>query len=76
MPAVNIITPQEKIEYSSLPWILTFIKPFLETAKAIKKIIKNYEFEKVEEIELLIKPGDQLNINYPVITIESDKYSI
>ena len=34
------------------------------------------EFEKVEVIELLIKPGDQLNINDPVVTIESDKSSV
>ena len=34
------------------------------------------EFEKVEVIELLINQGDQININDPVITIESDKSSI
>ena len=34
------------------------------------------EFEHVEVIEVLVKPGDQLNINDPVITIESDKSSI
>ena len=34
------------------------------------------EFENVEVIELLVKPGDQVNINDPVITIESDKSSI
>ena len=31
------------------------------------------EFEKVEVIELLVKQGDQININDPVVTIESDK---
>ena len=34
------------------------------------------EFEKVEVIELLVKVGDQININDPVVTIESDKSSI
>ena len=34
------------------------------------------EFEKVEVIELLVKPGDQIDINDPVVTIESDKSSI
>jgi pyruvate dehydrogenase E1 component len=30
------------------------------------------EFEKVEIIELLVKVGDQINLNDPVVTIESD----
>ena len=34
------------------------------------------EFENVEVIELLVKLGDQLNINDPVVTIESDKSSV
>ena len=34
------------------------------------------EFEKVEVIELLIKVGDQINLNDPVVTIESDKSSV
>ena len=34
------------------------------------------EFEKVEVIELLVKPGDQINLNDPVATIESDKSSV
>ena len=34
------------------------------------------EFEKVEVIELLVKTGDQININDSVITIESDKSSV
>ena len=34
------------------------------------------EFEKVEVIELLVKPGDQINLNDPVVTIESDKSSV
>ena len=34
------------------------------------------EFENVEVIELLVKPGDMVNVNDPVITIESDKSSI
>ncbi|MBT4784765.1 MAG: biotin/lipoyl-binding protein, partial [Candidatus Marinimicrobia bacterium] len=34
------------------------------------------EFEKVEVIELLVKTGDQININDPVVTIESDKSSV
>ena len=34
------------------------------------------EFEKVEVIELLVKPGDQININDSIITIESDKSSV
>ena len=34
------------------------------------------EFEKVEVIELLVKAGDQLNLNDPVVTIESDKSSV
>ena len=34
------------------------------------------EFEKVEIIELLVKPGDQINLNDPVVTIESDKSSV
>jgi pyruvate dehydrogenase E1 component len=44
--------------------------------------VKNYlfpdigDFEEVEVIEVLAKQGDQLNINDPVITIESDKSSV
>ena len=34
------------------------------------------EFEKVEIIELLVKAGDQIKSNDPVITIESDKSSV
>ena len=34
------------------------------------------EFEKVEVIELLVKPGDQISLNDPVVTIESDKSSV
>ena len=34
------------------------------------------EFEKVEVIELLVKAGDQINTNDPVVTIESDKSSV
>ena len=34
------------------------------------------DFEKVEVIELLVKLGDQINLNDPVVTIESDKSSI
>ena len=34
------------------------------------------DFEEVEIIEVLAKQGDQLNINDPVITIESDKSSV
>ena len=34
------------------------------------------DFEEVEVIEILAKEGDQLNINDPVITIESDKSSV
>ena len=34
------------------------------------------DFEEVEVIEILVKQGDQLNINDPIITIESDKSSV
>ena len=34
------------------------------------------DFEEVEVIEVLAKQGDELNINDPVITIESDKSSV
>ena len=34
------------------------------------------DFEEVEVVEVLAKQGDQLNINDPVITIESDKSSV
>ena len=34
------------------------------------------DFEEVEVIEVLAKQGDQLTINDPVITIESDKSSV
>ena len=34
------------------------------------------EFEKVEVIELLVKVGDQININDSIVTIESDKSSV
>jgi len=34
------------------------------------------EFEKVEIIELLVKVGGQININDPIVTIESDKSSV
>ena len=34
------------------------------------------DFEKVEVIELLVKEGDKIEINDPVVTIESDKSSI
>ena len=34
------------------------------------------EFENVEVIEILVKEGDQINNNDPLITIESDKSSV
>ena len=34
------------------------------------------EFEKVEVIELLVKSGDQIELNDPIVTIESDKSSV
>jgi len=34
------------------------------------------EFENVEVIELLVNPGDQIKVNDPVVTIESDKSSV
>ena len=34
------------------------------------------EFENVEVIEILVKPGDQIKKNNPLITIESDKSSV
>ena len=34
------------------------------------------DFENVEVIEILVKPGDQVKENDPVVTIESDKSSV
>ena len=34
------------------------------------------DFENVEVIELLVKPGDIIKENDPVVTIESDKSSV
>ena len=34
------------------------------------------DFDSVEIIEVLIKVGDQININDPVVTLESDKSSV
>ena len=34
------------------------------------------DFEEVEVIEILVKQGDQIRINDPVVTIESDKSSV
>ena len=34
------------------------------------------EFENVEVIELLVKPGDEIKENDPIVTIESDKSSV
>ena len=34
------------------------------------------DFKDVEVIEVLVKPGDQVNKNDPIITIESDKSSV
>ena len=34
------------------------------------------EFEKVEVIELLVKVGDKINLDDPIVTIESDKSSV
>ena len=34
------------------------------------------DFEEVEVIEILVKQGDQIKINDPIITIESDKSSV
>ena len=34
------------------------------------------DFDKVEVIELLVKIGDQINLNDSVVTIESDKSSV
>ena len=34
------------------------------------------DFEEVEVIEILVKKGDQIKINDPVVTIESDKSSV
>ena len=34
------------------------------------------DFENVEVIEILVKPGDQIEENDPIVTIESDKSSV
>ncbi len=34
------------------------------------------DFESVEIIEILVKPGDTINKNDPVVTLESDKSSV
>ena len=34
------------------------------------------DFEKVEVIEVLVKEGDEIKVNDPIVTIESDKSSI
>ena len=34
------------------------------------------DFQDVEVIEILVKPGDQVNKNDPIVTIESDKSSV
>ena len=34
------------------------------------------DFKDVEIIEVLVKPGDQVNKNDPIVTIESDKSSV
>ena len=34
------------------------------------------DFEKVEIIEVLVKPGDNVKKNDPLITLESDKSSV
>ena len=34
------------------------------------------DFDKVEVIELLVAPGDEVNIEDPLITVESDKASM
>ena len=34
------------------------------------------DFESVEIIEILIKPGDTINKNDPIVTLESDKSSV
>ena len=34
------------------------------------------DFKDVEVIEVLVKPGDKINKNAPIVTIESDKSSL
>ena len=34
------------------------------------------DFEKVEIIEVLVKPGDIIKKNDPIVTLESDKSSV
>ena len=34
------------------------------------------DFDSVEIIEVLIKVGDQINVNDPIVTLESDKSSV
>ena len=34
------------------------------------------DFEKVEVIEILVKVGDNIKVNDPIVTIESDKSSV
>ena len=34
------------------------------------------DFKDVEVIEILVKPGDQIKKNDPIVTIESDKSSV
>mgnify|MGYP001360646738 FL=1 len=34
------------------------------------------DFKDVEVIEVLVKPGDEVNKNDPIVTIESDKSSL
>ena len=34
------------------------------------------DFESVEIIEVLVKSGDQINLDDPIVTLESDKSSV
>ena len=34
------------------------------------------DFENVEIIELLVKQGQKISINHPIVTLESDKSSV
>ena len=61
---------------------IEFNKVFFEYIKQIKIMSEKVlvpdigEFENVEVIEILVKSGDQIKKNDPLITIESDKSSV
>ena len=67
----SVLTVKNYVNYS----FFRYIKHFKIMSE--KLLVPDIgDFDEVEVIEILVKQGDQIKINDPVVTIESDKSSV